>query len=105
MSLFSSSLGILGASTSRVCLTSVRSDSLDLVDYSGLSGMNWNAGGGYSDISAYDVDYFEPSTGKRNHLRPEDMELAGLEGTIVPSATTIGNCLIPATHVPITLFY
>lgn len=55
--------------------TLARSDSLDLVDYSGLSGPDRDVGGVYSDISAYDADYFEPLTSKHSHLHPEYMEL------------------------------
>lgn len=79
--------------------TLAQSDSFDLVDYSGLSGPDRNVGGGYSDISSYDADYFEPFTSKHNYLCPEDMKPAGLEGT------TTGTCLITIVHIIITLFY
>lgn len=71
-----------------------RLDSLYLVDYSRFRGPVKNVGGDHSDISAYDADYFHPFADKHNHIRLEDMEPAGLKGTMIPSATTIGTFLI-----------
>lgn len=86
-------------------LTSAWSDSLDIVDYFGLSSLDRDIGGGYGDISAYDIDYFDPSTNKHNHIHPKDRELVGQEGTVVPSTTTIGIFLITVAHAHVTSFH
>lgn len=88
-----------------MCSFPPQSDWLDLVDYSGLSGPVENVGGDHSDINAYDADHFQPFTDKHSHLRPEIIEPAGPEGTIIPSTTTTCTCLIHVAHALITLFY
>lgn len=105
MTLFSSFLSILGASSFRVRSISARSDSLDLIDYFRLSGLDRVVGSSYSNISAYYAGYFEPPTGKHSHLYPEDIESASQEGPTVPSSTTTGICLIIVARIPVTLFY
>lgn len=78
---------------------------LDLVDYSWLSSPDRDVGGSYTDISAYNTDYFEPSASRHNHLHSEDMEPIGQEGTAVSSATTIGIGLITIVRTPIISFH
>lgn len=63
-------------------LSSVRSDSLDLVDYSGSNGPIENVGGNHDDINTCNTNYFQPTTDKHNHPHPEDRESVGFESTI-----------------------